>query len=120
MDSREALVALNMIDGVGPVRVRQLLGHFAGPADILGAGRAQLERVHGIGPEVASAIAGWEKTVDLKGELERVQQFGCSIVIQSDENYPELLKQIYDPPLVLYVKGELLAKDKNGVAIVAK
>ena len=110
MDSREALVALNMIDGVGPVRVRQLLG--------LRASRAQLQKVQGIGPEITSAIAGWEKTVDLKGELERIQQFGCHIVIQSDENYPELLKQIYDPPVVLYVKGELAAKDKNSVAIV--
>jgi len=118
MDSREALVALNMIDGVGPVRVRQLLGHFAEAADILRASRAQLEKVHGIGPEIAAAIAGWEKTVDLKGELERIQQFGCKIVIPSDENYPELLKQIYDPPVVLYVKGDLLAKDKNSVAIV--
>ena len=111
MDSREALVALNMIDGVGPVRVRQLLGHFAEAADILRASRAQLQKVQGIGPEITSAIAGWEKTVDLKGELERIQQFGCHIVIQSDENYPELLKQIYDPPVVLYVKGELAAKD---------
>jgi DNA processing protein len=118
MDSREAFLALNMIDGVGPVRVRQLLGHFGDAADILCASRAQLERVHGIGPEIATAIAGWEKTVDLKGELQRIQQFGCNIVIQSDANYPELLKQIYDPPIVLYVKGQLLEKDKNSVAIV--
>lgn len=118
MDSREALIALNMIDGVGPVRVRQLLGHFAEAPDILRASRTELERVHGIGPEIASSIVDWEKKVDLKGELERIQQFGCKIVIQSDPNYPELLKQIYDPPTVLYVKGELLPKDKNGVAVV--
>jgi DNA processing protein len=86
MDSREAFIALNMIDGVGPVRVRQLLGHFAEATDILRASRAQLEKVHGIGPEVSSAIAGWEKTVDLKGELKRIEQYGCGIVIQSDEN----------------------------------
>lgn len=118
MDSREALLALNMIDGVGPVRVRQLLEHFLEPQKILGASRAQLQKVPGIGPELAEGIAGWEKDVDLKGELERVEKFGCKIVIQSDENYPELLRQIYDPPIVLYVKGELLPKDKNAVAIV--
>jgi DNA processing protein len=118
MDSREALVALNLIDGIGPVRVRQLLGHFAEPADILRANCSQLQKVQGIGPELATAISSWEKTVDLKGELDRIEKFGCKIVIQSDENYPELLKQIYDPPTVLYVKGELLPKDKNGVAIV--
>lgn len=118
MDSREALVALNMIDGVGPVRVRQLLQHFAEAPDILRASRSQLEKVAGIGPEIANAIAGWEKTVDLAGELKRIEQFRCHVVIQSDDNYPPLLKQIYDPPVVLYVKGDLTDKDKNGVAMV--
>ena len=118
MDSREALIALNMIDGVGPVRVRQLLGHFAEAPDILRANRSQLEKVSGIGPEMAQAIAGWEKSVDLAAELKRIEQSGCHVVISSDENYPELLKQIYDPPIVLYVKGALLPQDKNGVAMV--
>jgi DNA processing protein len=118
MDSREALIALNMIDGIGPIRVRQLLGHFAEAPDILRASRTELERVSGIGPELAQAIVGWESTVDLAGELKCIEKSGCHVVIQSDENYPELLKQIYDPPLVLYVKGNLLPQDKNGVAMV--
>ena len=116
MDAREALVALNLIEGIGPVRARQLLEHFAEAPAILQASAARLQRVPGIGPETAAAIASWEKTIDLKGEMERIGKFGCQVVIQTDENYPELLKQIYDPPLVLYVKGTLLAKDKNAVA----
>jgi DNA processing protein len=118
MEAREALIALNMIDGIGPVRVRLLLEHFAGPADILCASRSQLEKIHGIGPELARALVSWEEKVDLSGELRRIKEFGCHVVISSDENYPESLRQIYDPPVVLYVKGELLAKDKNGVAMV--
>jgi DNA processing protein len=118
MDSREAFVALNMIDGLGPVRVRQLLEHFGDAPAILKASKAQLEHVYGIGPEIATAISNWEKNVDLAGELKRIEQFGCKIVIQSDENYPELLKQIYDPPVVLYVKGNLSTKDKNSIAMV--
>jgi DNA processing protein len=118
MDSREALVALNMLEGVGPVRVRQLLDQFGDAPSILGASAAQLLRVHGIGQETAQAIAGWEKTVDLAAELKRVADFGCHIVTPADEEYPELLKQIYDPPIVLYVKGQLTPKDKNAVAMV--
>src|SRR6266852_284645 len=105
MDSREALVALNMIEHVGPVRVRQLLEHFGEAPAILQASKQQLQRVQGIGEETAEAIAGWESAVDLVSELKRISEFGCQILTQQDEVYPELLRQIYDPPIVLYVKG---------------
>lgn len=118
MDSREAFVALNLIEGVGPVRARSLLEHFGEAPKILAASRSQLLRVHNIGDDTAAAIANWEKTIDLAGELKRISDFGCHILIQSDENYPPLLREIYDPPLVLYVKGELKPRDKNAVSMV--
>ncbi|HMP82824.1 MAG TPA: DNA-processing protein DprA, partial [Verrucomicrobiota bacterium] len=118
MDSREALVALNLIEGVGPVRVRQLLEHFGEAPSILTASKSQLMHVRGIGDDTAQTIAGWEKSIDLAGELKRIADSGCRVVIQSDEEYPASLREIYDPPIVLYVKGELNAKDKNAVAMV--
>ena len=118
MESREALVALNLIENVGPVRVRLLLEHFGDPAAVLAATGEQLRRVRGIGEETAEAIARWEASVDLAAELKRIADFDCHIVTQADAEYPELLRQIYDPPVVLYVKGQLLPKDKNSVAIV--
>lgn len=118
MESREALIALNLIEGVGPVRVRQLLGHFGEAPAILKASKAQLQQVRGIGEDTAENISNWEKSVDLAGELKRIADFGCHVLTQADENYPELLRQIYDPPIVLYVKGELTARDKNAVALV--
>jgi DNA processing protein len=118
MDSREALIALNLVEHVGPVRVRQLLEHFGDAPAILSASRHQLQQVRGIGGETAEAIANWEKDIDLAGELKRISEFGCHVLIGTDEDYPELLRQIYDPPVVLYVKGSLTAKDKNGVAMV--
>jgi len=118
MDTREALVALNLIEGVGPVRVRQLLEYFGEASAVLGASRAQLLHVRGIGEDTADTIGSWEKIVDLAGELKRIADFGCRVVIQSDEEYPTLLREIYDPPIVLYVKGGLNAKDKNAVAMV--
>ena len=118
MDSREALVALNLIGNIGPVRVRLLLDHFGEATAILSASRQELQRVRTIGEEVAEAIVSWEKNAGLDLELKRINDFGCRVVIQSDPEYPELLRQIYDPPFVLYVKGELLQKDKNAVAMV--
>ncbi len=118
MESREALVALNLVEGVGPVRVRQMLEHFGDAAAILRASRQELLRVKGIGEDTAEAVANWEKNIDLPAELKRIADFGCRLVVQGDPEYPALLREIYDPPVVLYVKGELLARDKNSVAIV--
>ena len=118
MDSREAFIALNLIEGVGPVRARSLLEHFGDAPKILSASKSQLLRVHNIGDDTAEKISTWEKSIDLAGELKRIADFGCHVLISSDENYPPSLREIYDPPLVLYVKGELTAKDKNAVAMV--
>ncbi|HVY69892.1 MAG TPA: DNA-processing protein DprA, partial [Verrucomicrobiae bacterium] len=118
MDAREAFIALNLIDHVGPVRVRQLLEYFGEAPAILRASRAELVRVQGIGEETANSIAGWESSVDLAGELKRIQEFGCRVLIREDEEYPALLREIYDPPVVLYIKGSLTEKDKNAVAMV--
>jgi DNA processing protein len=118
MDSREALVALNLVEHVGPVRVRQLLEHFGDAPAVLRASKHQLMQVRGIGDDTAEAISSWEKNVDLSGELKRISDFICHILTQADEDYPESLRQIYDPPIALYVKGRLTAADKNAVAMV--
>ena len=82
MDSREALIALNLIEHVGPVRARPLLEHFGDAPKILAASKSELLRVRNIGDETAEAIAGWEKTIDLAGELKRISDFGCHVLIR--------------------------------------
>jgi DNA processing protein len=71
-----------------------------------------------VGEDVAEAIAQWERTTDLAGELKRLEEYGVRVLIQSDDEYPGSLREIYDPPIVLYVKGALLPGDKNAVAMV--
>src|SRR5215469_4803678 len=94
MDSREAFIALNMIEGVGPVRARSLLEHFGDAPKILAASKSQLLRVRNIGEDTAESISKWEKNVDLADEMKRVSDFGCQIVISSDACYPPMLKEI--------------------------
>ena len=119
METIEALVALNLIPGVGPIRTRHLLDHFGGdPVGILRASQAELDRVPGIGSDLATAIARWESEVDLAGEMRRIREAGVTVLGFNEPDYPGLLKQIYDPPLVLYVKGRLTPEDSQGVALV--
>ncbi len=118
VEPRHAYIVLNLIEHLGPVRLRQLLNAFGDPVSILNADADQLQQVHGIGPDVAGAIATWRGTVDLEGELRRIDDFGCRVLCMEDPEYPPLLREIYDPPIVLYLKGTLTPADRNGLAIV--
>ncbi|MFK7909869.1 MAG: DNA-processing protein DprA [Akkermansiaceae bacterium] len=118
MTSREALVALNMLPKIGPVRVRRLMDYFGSAESILSAPIGKLTSVDGIGPETAEIIRGWEERIDLANELREVEARGLKIVTQEDESFPEALKQSYDPPLLLYVWGELKEVDRHAIAIV--
>jgi DNA processing protein len=118
VDPNTALIALNMVDHVGPVRLRQLLDFLGDPVSILQATRDQLLSVPGIGEDTAESIVRWEKSIDLKTELQRLRDHGCHVVTMLDPQYPGRLREIYDPPSVLYVKGSLSAGDKNSVAVI--
>ncbi len=118
MTSREAYIALNMVDGVGPVRVRALRDRFGEPQAILEASKAELMQVEGVGEEVARSINGWREKVDLDAELQRIEKAGVHVVTRDDPEYLKNLREIYDPPLVLYVKGILTERDALAIAVV--
>ena len=118
MSPREALIALNLLPDIGPVRIRNLLEHFGDAAAVLSAPQKVLMEVERIGPKAANVITRWRELADLKGELKHIEKFGCTIITQDDETYPELLREIYDPPIILYLKGELKPKDCYAIAMV--
>ena len=118
MTSREAYIALNMVDGVGPVRVRALRDRFGEPQAILAASKTELMQVEGVGEEVARSITSWREKVDLDAELQRIEKSGVGVVSCDDAEYPKHLREIYDPPLVLYVKGTLSERDALAIAVV--
>ncbi len=98
--------------------MRRLVEWFGGPVEALSALASDIKRVEGFGEELAQVVAGWEDRVDLSRELRRIEEEELTILTQEDASYPKLLKQIYDPPLVLYVKGTLLPRDQHGIGIV--
>ena len=118
MNPTEACIALNMLPTVGPVRLRKLLEVFKEPQQILAAKRTELRKVEGIGSEVADQISNWEATIDLGAELQRVREFGATVIIQKSSSYPKPLREIHAPPIVLYVLGELEERDHHAIGII--
>jgi len=107
MTDRDAYIALNMIQGIGPVTVASLVAALGSPRAILEAGRSELEAARVVGPEMAGKILEQRDKIDPAGEIEAASGLGAAIVTQCDSDYPRRLKEIHDPPLALYVKGRL-------------
>ena len=118
MNSIEACIALNMLPTVGPVRLRKLLQVFERPERALTAKRSELRTVEGIGSEVTEQISNWESMIDLPAELQRVKDFGASVLTQESPLYPRSLREIHAPPIVLYVWGEILERDRHAIAVI--
>jgi len=118
MTDSEAYIALNMIRQVGPVRVRRLLAALGSPVRVLSATAAELQRVEGIGADVAASLRGWQDQVDLECEMRRVKEFGARVVTMGCADYPALLREIHDPPIVLYVWGKLEDRDRHAIGVV--
>ncbi|MES2476357.1 MAG: DNA-processing protein DprA [Verrucomicrobiota bacterium] len=119
MTSREALVALNLLPKIGPVRVRRLLEAFGDdPARILGAAMDRLQRVDGIGPETAAILHRWQDHADPVAEMREAESRGIAIITHEDDDYPAPLRDAYDPPLLLYVWGKLEPRDRHAIGIV--
>jgi DNA processing protein len=92
--------------------------HFQTPQDVLAAAPSQLREVPGVGPTLARAIATATETIDVVAELDRCRRHNIDIVTIEDDAYPRTIKEIGDPPSVLYLHGEILPRDHLAIAIV--
>jgi DNA processing protein len=118
VNNLEASIALNMIPQMGPVRLRRLLERFGSAENILIARSDQLTAVEGINRALADNIARWEEFADPAAELKKAAALGARVISTQDEEYPAALREIHDPPIVLYVRGRLTDRDRNTVAVV--
>ena len=117
MTRLEALVGLNLTFDIGTIRLNKLLEYFATPENILNAPRERLSAVYGIGQNISNGIKSIGQK-DIDKEFEAALKLGINIIAHDDVEYPLGLKNIPDPPIVLYVKGELKPQDNISIAIV--
>ncbi len=109
---------LALVNGVGPLTRRALLSAFGTAAAVFDATVAQLSTVVGVGPKLSSRLAAARDMIDVADEVRVCREHGIRILMESDADYPERLRQIPDPPGVLFVAGELESRDALAVAIV--
>ncbi|MFN0196640.1 MAG: DNA-processing protein DprA [Planctomycetaceae bacterium] len=112
------LLQLSLAPGVGPKTMHTLLNHFSSARNVLKASSAELQAIPHIGPKVSAGIKQADLRVAAEQTLARCQSGGITLVPFGSPAYPPMLAEIYDPPILLYCQGELLAQDQLSLAIV--
>lgn len=107
-----AYLTLLSAKGLGPRRIKMLLEHFGSALSILEADKQALSDVEGFGDVTIRAIEEAKKTDWSEKELERATNLNIQLVHFESESYPKALKQIYDPPPLLYVRGQLPTSER--------
>lgn len=117
MTEKRYWVGFNLVKGIGAVRLQGLCSHFG---DLALAWQAPTDalRAAGLSPKLAERVVQVRASVDLDNYLARLESRGIEVVTWDDELYPPRLKEIDQPPPVLYVRGQLQSEDTWAVAVV--
>ncbi|MBS0207547.1 MAG: DNA-protecting protein DprA [Planctomycetes bacterium] len=109
---------LSLVPGVGPQTRRALLERFGTVAAVLDASTSDLAQTSGVGRKLAERIAAARRELDASEACRLAAQHNITMLAESDPRYPALLREIYSPPQLLYVRGQLLPQDAVAIAIV--
>ena len=115
-------IALRMVDGVGGVVAKRLMAEFQNPESLFKADKNELSRVKKVVERnsgmIIEAIKGFSDWDKVEEEIRNIKKFGFNILTLDDPGYPESLLNIYNPPPILYVKGDIVPEDALSIAIV--
>ena len=117
MDEKKYWIGFNLIKGIGAVRMQGLVSYFGDLESAWNADAAELT-ASGLGAKLAEKVIVARKQMDLDQVWARIEAQGITILTWMDEAYPARLKEIDQPPPVLYIHGEYLMDDLFAVAIV--
>ena len=115
---QRAWIALNMVPGVGAMTYQKLLNAFGDPQRVFAASYHELIRIPNLHEKTARSILEFGDPDTLKKELDEIVRHQVRIITYQDEAYPKPLRTIFDPPPVLYVKGQELPAYDILIAVV--
>jgi DNA processing protein len=114
----ESILRLYAIYGLGPARIRNLLAAFGSPEAVLQAPVQKLIRVPGIEQQTALSIREKADEKRINAQFEYMQSHKVKILTCWDEPFPQSLKRIYDPPLLLFYRGDIQVLNTKAIGIV--
>jgi len=116
-DQLKYWVGFSEISGIGRVRISQLREHFGSLQDAWKAPEGKLKQA-GLDSRSINTLVLLRPKISLDAEMEKLERYKVKVLIYEDTSYPARLKEIYDYPPVLYVRGNLPSQDEPSLAIV--
>ena len=110
-------VGFSLVPGIGRVKFAQLENYFGSLEAAWQAAPADLKHA-GLDSSSMHAITSWRPKISLEAEMEKLDRYGVKVFTYHDSDYPSRLKEIYDYPPLLYVRGSLLPEDEWCLAVV--
>ena len=110
-------LALRLVPGLGTRSATKLLERFRTPQAILRASRSELE-ARGVAGAVAQSISSGCAYEDAVVQQEKMAQAGATVVTMTDPRYPQRLREIFDPPILLFTRGRIELLDTLTLAVV--
>jgi DNA processing protein len=109
---------LSLVPGIGPRLQQALIARFGSAAAALTASAGELRQVQGIGTKLSETIVRARREIDIAAELDQCRRHNVDIVTVESPDYPRPLRDIADPPGVLFVRGTVVPQDRLAIAIV--
>jgi DNA processing protein len=109
---------LSTVPGVGQMRLTRLINRFGSPENVFNATTKELASLEGMSNKIIEGIKRGGNKRRVEEEMLRMEKYQISLVTNQDSGYPENLKNLENSPPFLYVRGSLLDRDKNAIAIV--
>ena len=114
----EEWLTLYLTPGLGGAGCKNLVDWFGSPGQALKASRQQLLEVKGLREKGLEGLKNPEPRRAAESELRRARQLGLTVICLTDREYPEWLRHIANPPVILYIKGDPAALAEPGISIV--
>ncbi len=111
-------IALTLVPNIGPVQAKILVDHFKDPSAIFKAKKSSLELLEGIGAVRAESIKSFDDYKRAEEELLFIEKYKINPLFLTDKNYPQRLLNCYDPPTLLYYRGNANLNTSKIIAVV--
>ncbi len=117
MSDTQYWVGFSKVPGIGRVRLQQMELHFGNLHNAWTADRREL-RAAGLDHRTVEQIVTHREAISLDEEMEKLQRHGVTVLTCRDDTFPARLREIYDVPTVIYVRGSLVEADEWSIAVV--